>query len=368
MPAQSASTAKKKILFLSPYPYGKAASQRLKFEQYFPYFEANGYELETSSFIDDDFWNVVYKKGSFAQKAFHTLKGYARRFKDLFRLHKYDAVYVHLWVTPLGPPVFEWLVSKLSKKLVYDIDDMIHTRNDGINKLVQSVKGYKKPVALMKYADHVITCTPDLNQFARQYCAQCTDISSTLDTDRMQPAYRYTNDGTVTIGWTGTHTTVPFLHLLTPVFQKLATLRRFKLFVIGNFDFHMEGVPYEYLNWTRENEVSDLQKMDIGVYPLPVDDWVLGKSGLKALQYMTFAIPAVATNVGNAINRIIVQGENGFLVKTEEEWLETLVMLIDDPDLRRRVGLKARETVERDFSLKANRPVYLGILNSVTNQ
>ena len=357
---------KKKILFLSPYPYGTAASQRLKFEQYFPYLEENGFELKTSSFVSPAFWKVLYTKGHYFKKILFTGLGYLHRIKDLFTIHQYDIVYVHLWVTPLGPPVFEWLVSKLSKKLVYDIDDMIYYQQGSpINKLIYLIKGKNKSIALMKYADHVITCTPDLNDFAKEYCENCTDISSTLDTDRMQPAYRYTNEETVTIGWTGTHSTVPYLYLLTPVFQQLAKERTFRLFVIGNFEFHMDGVNYEYVDWSAAKEVQQLQQIDIGVYPLPTDAWVMGKSGLKALQYMAFAVPVVAQDIGTAIRRVVTEGQDGFLVKTQEEWLEKLRYLVDHPEERQRMGLKARKAVLGKFSLEANKKTYLNILKSL---
>ncbi|MDB5228479.1 MAG: glycosyltransferase [Bacteroidota bacterium] len=357
----------KKVLFLSPYPFGKAASQRLKFEQYFNYFEANGFQPETSSFIDEKFWNVIYKKGFLFQKIFGTIRGYIRRFFDLFRLHKYDIVYIHLWATPLGPPFFEWLIRKLSKKIVYDIDDMIYKSQDSaINNLIFMLKGKDKPVALMRYADHVITCTPDLNEFAKQYCEHCTDISSTLDTERLLPVNNYTNDKTVVIGWTGTHSTVPYLYLLTNVLQQLSKERKFILRVIGNFKFQMEGVDHEYMDWNAAQEAEQLQGIDIGLYPLPIDSWVMGKSGLKALTYMTFGLPVVATNVGAAINRIITDNENGFLVKTDEEWIDKLKYLIDNPQERKRLGTNARQTVVTKFSIEANKPVYLGILKSLT--
>ena len=356
----------KKILFLSPYPFGKAASQRLKYEQYFAHLEANGFELETSSFIDLYFWEVVYKPGFLFRKITGTIRGYIRRFFDLFRLHQYDIIYIHLWATPLGPPFFEWMIRKLSKKIVYDIDDMIYkSEGSAMNNLVHLLKGKDKPVALMKYADHVITCTPDLNDFARQYCTHCTDISSTLDTERMFPVNTYTNDKPLVIGWTGTHSTVPYLYLLTNVFQQLAKERIFKLRVIGNFKFHMDGVDYEYFDWNKEDEAKQLQGMDIGVYPLPTDAWVMGKSGLKALTYMTFALPVVATNVGTAINRVITDNENGLLVKTDDEWLEKLKYLIDNPAERARIGKNARQTVLDKFSVEANKPVYLQILKSL---
>ncbi|MEZ5025655.1 MAG: glycosyltransferase family 4 protein [Chitinophagales bacterium] len=356
----------KKVLFLSPYPFGKAASQRLKYEQYFSHFEANGFALETSSFMDDKLWAVVYKPGFIFQKIAGTIRGYVRRFFDLFRLAKYDIIYVHLWVTPLGPPIFEWLIKKLSKKIVYDIDDMIYkSEGSAMNNLIFLLKGKEKPIAMMKYADHVITCTPDLNEFAQQYCKHCTDISSTLDTERMFPVNTYTNEKPVVIGWTGTHSTVPYLYLLTNVFQQLAKQRKFKLRVIGNFSFHLDGVDYEYLDWNKEQEAQQLQAIDIGVYPLPTDAWVMGKSGLKALTYMTFALPVVATNVGTAINRVITNNENGILVKTEEEWLEKLKFLIDHPEERARIGKNARQTVLDKFSIEANKPVYLHILKSL---
>lgn len=355
-----------KVLFLSPYPYGKAASQRLKYEQYFDHFEANGFQLETSSFIDDEFWKVVYKPGFYLQKTVGTIRGYIRRFFDLFRLHRYDIVYIHLWATPLGPPIFEWIIRKLSKKIVYDIDDMIYkSEGSAMNNLIHLIKGKNKPIALMKYADHVITCTPDLNAFALQYCPNCTDISSTLDTQRMYPVNTYTNEKPVVLGWTGTHSTVPYLYLLTNVLQQLAKERKFKLRVIGNFNFKMDGVDYEYLDWNAAQEAEQLQGIDIGLYPLPTDAWVMGKSGLKALTFMTFALPVVATNVGTAINRVITHQENGILVRSEEEWLYWLKYLLDNPQERKRIGLNARQTVVDKFSIEANKPVYLGILKSL---
>lgn len=41
------------------------------------------------------------------------MRGYVRRFLDLFRLHRYDIIYIHLW--HIGPPIFEWIIRKLSK-------------------------------------------------------------------------------------------------------------------------------------------------------------------------------------------------------------------------------------------------------------
>ena len=177
---------KKKILFLSPYPFGKAPSQRLKFEQYYPFFEKAGFELETSSFIDDAFWKVIYQPGNIPGKILGTLRGYLRRFFDILRLRQYDVVYIHLWVTPLGPPFFEWLIKMLAKKIVYDIDDMIYLNNSSA-RFIDKIKGRNKPIALMKSADAVIVCSPFLQKFVHQYNQHVTTILATYNTQTTQP-------------------------------------------------------------------------------------------------------------------------------------------------------------------------------------
>ena len=109
--------------------------------------------------------------------------------------------------------------------------------------------------------------------------------------------------------------------------------------------------------------MQDLQEIDIGLYPLPDEEWVLGKSGLKALQYMALGIPTVATRIG-ANSRIIQDGENGFLVSDQKEWKDRLLSLASDPELRRRLGDEASRTVAERFSVRVNRKTYLGVLDS----
>jgi len=262
-------------------------------------------------------------------------------------------------------PFYEWLVKRLAKTTVYDIDDMIFLA-DGEFKfnLMAVLRGRLKPIYLIKNSDHVITCTPVLNEFARRYNDACTDISSTMNTDRFVPVNPYSNDRELVIGWTGTHTTRKFLDLLRPVLIRLRKERKFRLRVIGNFDYSFPEMDLEYIPWTKEREVEDLQRIDIGLYPLEKSLFDLGKSGLKALTYMAFGIPTVATDYGT-IHRIIEPGKSGYLCDTDDQWYEALKNLIDHPEERRRVGLAGRDVVLSKFSVDANKGTYLGILDSL---
>jgi glycosyltransferase involved in cell wall biosynthesis len=249
--------------------------------------------------------------------------------------------------------------------LIFDIDDLVYMKNENEKWYSRLFKGRNKPIYLMKKADHIITCTPYLTEFAQKFNVNTTDISSTINTSTYQPVNKYANDKKLTLGWSGSHSTVRYLRLLHPVLKELRKEVDFKLMVMGDSSFTLEGIDVEAYPWSEENEIPVLQKMDIGLYPLPLDEeWVYGKSGLKALQYMAMGLPVIATAIG-ANFRVIDDGATGFLVTTPEEWLSKLKMLINNAELRRDFGTKGREKVDEKYSVRANEPVYLGILNKV---
>lgn len=354
-----------KILILCPFPEDVAAGQRLKYEQYLDDWRESGFEVKVSSFMNLKMWGIVYQKGHYVEKIFGTIRGSIIRIFNLFQIPQYDVVYVFMWVTPVGTSFFERIVRLLAKKLVYDIEDNVMMQaSNAINPIVKLLRGPGKTRYLIKNADHVITSSPFLNDYCMENNIKesCTYISSSLDTDRFIPINKYKNDHKVVIGWTGTFTSSGYLDLLREVFVKLAKNYDFKLRIIGNFDYDLPGVDLEVIRWTAENEVGDLQGIDIGVYPLEQNKWVLGKSGLKALQYMAFGLPAVATNVGTT-PQIISHLENGWLVKTDDEWFTALATLIEDHKLREKLGQNARKTVLKKYSKHNIRLEYLSILN-----
>jgi glycosyltransferase involved in cell wall biosynthesis len=358
----------KKILFVTPYPFNKAPSQRLKFEQYYAAIEANGFEISKNAFVSDKFWDIIYKKGFWGKKILFTLQGYWSRLVCLFRLRRYDVVYMHLWVTPFGFPFFEWLYTKLSRKVIYDIDDLVYLPGikSDMNPLITSLKGRNKPLFLMRHADHVITCTPYLDSIVRKYNVQTTDISSTINTSLYHPRQDYSIDKElVVLGWSGSVSTTKHLRVLEPVLRKLKEQGlKFKLKVMGDESFQIEGIDVEAIPWKESYEVDVISGFDIGLYPLPDEQWVYGKSGLKALQYMAAGVPTVATAIGTNF-RIIENGYNGFLVKTDDEWIDCLKKLINDKELRERVGKNGARVVEQRFSINANKNTYLNIIREV---
>ena len=363
---------KNRILIICPYPFDQAAGQRLKYEQYVETWEKDGYTVQISPFMNESLWQVVHKKGYLITKFFGVIRGYLLRIRDIFRIKNYEIVYIFQWTTPFGTKLYDFIIRTLAKKIIFDLEDFVilprkedtSLGSKNPNPLLKFFRSNSKTLFLIKKSDHVITSSPFLNDYCERenFKKNSTFISSSVNTDIFKPSNKYNNLAKVTIGWTGTFSSKPYLDLIKQVFINLSKECDFKLRIISNFEYEIPGVDYEVIRWSKEKEIEDLQGIDIGVYPLEDSQWVLGKSGLKAIQYMAFGIPTVASNVGTS-PQIIEHLKNGWLVDSEEEWYKALFTLINNPNLRRSLGEKAREKILKNYSVHAIKSQYLEILN-----
>lgn len=350
-----------KIHFLVPYPQDQAPSQRLKFEQYYDCFEKAGYEVVHDAFYSLALYRRLAQPGLWS-KAVRILWACMKRLGSLWTAWRSDLVYVCLEAMPLGPPVLEWVIVRLLKRpMVYDIDDLIYLKKPGSRDPLPTLWDRRRKVEfIMRASRHVIVCTPHLEKVARSVNGNVTRISSTIDTAKYTCRTDYAASQ-VTLGWSGSFSTSPYLHLLDNVLSILQRRYGVKILVIGDRTFTIPGVEVEAFPWRLETEVEDLLRIDIGLYPLPHEEWVLGKSGLKALQYMGLGIPTIMTPIGANLG-IALDGQNAFFADTEEDWIRVLSRLIEDPALRERIGKAGRRTVEERYSVERNWPLYLNVV------
>src|SRR5207237_4709544 len=117
-----------------------------------------------------------------------------------------------------------------------------------------------------------------------------------------------------------------------------------KLKVVSDKPLQLDRVHVENDPWRLETEQANLASFDIGIMPLWDSVWTRGKCGYKILQYMAAGTPVVASAVG-ANTDIITSGENGFLAQTQDEWVQSLRSLIENPEQRRNFGMRGRELV-----------------------
>ena len=354
-----------KVLFITPHPE-EGASTRYRVKQFLPYLNANGIECIFHPFFSSDCYKMLYKKGRLFKKGFNLLKGIFQRTLDIVNNKDIDIVFIHLEASPLGIPIFESLFNYYNKPIIYDLDDAIYIKDvSPANRLAYSLKSSSKIPKIITMSNYIIVCNEYLEEYAKRFNQNIKMIPTSVDTDKFTVKdYSVQNDKPI-IGWIGSHTTSPYLTQLREVFQRLAKKYNFVLKIIGsNMQDYFPGVDVIYNDWSLERDIIEFQSLDIGIYPLPDNEWVKGKTGFKTVQYMAVGVPCIVSRVGRNIN-IVKDGINGFLADFDEEWIGKISKLIEDVNLRKRVGLAGRKTVEEKFSVKANAPKYLEVLRKV---
>jgi len=348
-----------------PYPTGRVPGQRYRIEQWAPLLRAARIELTFSPFLSSLGMDVLYRRGRAATKLRETAGGHLRRLAELGRLAGHDVAYVFREAALLGPA---WMERRMAGRLpiVFDFDDAIYLpAHAEANRAVRFLKRPGKAAELCRLARHVTVGNETLAAFARLHASAVTVVPSTIDTEAYVPRERPPNPRPV-VGWTGSATTVPYLRALAGALVRLGQRVDYELRVIGG-EVDIPGVRVSCRPWRPETEVEDLRVLDVGLMPLPDDEWTRGKCGMKALQYMGLAIPPVVSPVG--VNAEIVRdGASGFHARSEEEWVERIALLLRDRDLRARMGGEARRTVEERYSARVQAPRMARVLREAAGR
>lgn len=344
-----------RIAFLVQLPKRVSPGQRFRIEQYEASLEKKGFSIETFSFLDEETYRILYQPGHLWQKSVGVLKGFLRRIAFLFKAGKYDFIFLQREAAPVGPPVFEWILAKLlRKKLVLDFDDAIWIRDkSGTNGFVSLAKCYWKIKYLCRWSYKVSVGNQYLVNFAADFNKNVVLIPTSVDVEKRYNKLKQHQDKPPVIGWTGSHSTVKYLHSILPVLKQLESKMDFEFLVICDQRPGFELAAMRFLPWNEHTEIDDLLQIDIGIMPLVQDAWSEGKCGFKLIQYLALGIPAVTNPVG--VNKIIVEnGKNGYLCETLEEWQQALTSLAADKSARAEMGAYGRKKIEAIFSVQAN--------------
>ncbi len=346
-----------KLLALSPIPE-EGAGCRFRIVQYIPALESAGFDVTLAPLFTRDFFRLVYQPGRYLAKAAGFLSLAARQLASLRHVGNYDLVLLYREVLPIGPALVErWLGGGRRPPLVFDFDDAIFLPSvSDANRLIAALKVPEKVATIVRASDRVVAGNEYLATYARQFNGDVVVVPTSVDTTRFVPRQADGNgaDRPLIVGWIGSPTTSMYLRQLGPVLTRAAARHRFVLRVSGaDRPMAFAGVTIENVPWSLDREVELFNTCDVGIYPLPDDDWAKGKCGFKAIQFMACGVPVVAAPVG--VNRDIIQdGVNGLLASTEDEWVEKLERVLTDAVLRRRLGAAGRETIEARYSVAAN--------------
>jgi len=351
----------KRVLLICAHRRGRSPSQRYRFEQYLDYLDTQGFDFTFANLLSEKEDLVFYAKGHLLQKMLIMLKTLLQRKKELQHIGNYDLVFTQRESHFLGSTFFERGLKKKGIPFIFDFDDSIWLADTSPgNKKWEWLKAPYKLFTTAALANLVIAGNRYLAEKVRDANTQVVIIPTSIDTEIHHPIPASRNSQTVVIGWSGSISTIKHFNRLVPVLkqiqQKYKTGVLFRLLADKAY-VHPE-LQVDSLIWSADTEVQVLNSFDIGIMPLPDDEWSRGKCGLKGLSFMACGVATVMSSVG--VNVEIIEDKiNGRLAVDEEDWLKILCELIENKEERQRLGDAGRLRVEARYSTTVLKPIYL---------
>jgi len=213
---------------------------------------------------------------------------------------------------------------------------------------------------LLPLLDAVTTDNELTAAYVRRFNANCTVVPDSPQIELFDEARGKAlknTDGTVTLGWVGSQSTAYNLFLIWEALERLSVKHpelHLRLVGTGN-DMRLippfEKVRYSCVEkYTQEEMISEVLKMDIGLFPLQDVEASRVRGVLKASVYMSGEAAVVSSPVGQCAD-FIKDGVNGMLAGSGEEWERKLDQLITDKQLRQKLAKGGLETVRGKLTL-----------------
>lgn len=239
----------------------------------------------------------------------------------------------------------------------YD-DDLFHTRPD--NPI------FTRPDSTLDHADYQATLVPSLRRglglvdrvivstsylerrLGEETSTPISCLPNTIDEVLLEVPQRHRLPGEqLRVGWAGSPTHAADWRLHANGVRKAVTRAKASLTLMGADYRALVGVKDSaYVPWTNaiDQYFLQLSTWHIALAPLIDDPFNRSKSPIKVLEAGALAIPIVASEAGPYPD-LVVDGETGFLCRTNADWERALRTLAFDEDARIEMGANARRQV-----------------------
>ena len=233
----------------------------------------------------------------------------------------------------------------LKRPFIFDVDDAIWSGKPF---------GESAAIRIAKRADVIIAGNSYIAEWFSQYVKRIQIVPTAIDIERFVP--KLPQDikpyGHFTIGWTGSNSNLKYLYEIENPLHEFIKTHNAELLIISDQPPAFAHIPpdrIKYIPWSPAFEVKAVQQMDVGLMPLPLNDWTRGKCSFKMLQYMACGIPVIVSPVGMN-NDILSMGSVGLSADNNGDWYDGLDYLYNHPDKAYQLGSTGRMIAEKHFS------------------
>lgn len=348
-------TSKRRVAILAYQPE-RNASTRYRITKIFNYISPQDmlvkiYYPSSNWLADKVYVPMFYGSSPHVRDFYYYVIVFVNRLQSILKSYFYHCVVIQYELFNQGPMWMEMLVASTHPYTIYDYDDSLYA----FSRFAKNLPG------LLKRITKVVVGNKFLLEYTKQFNQNITIIPTCPDPD-IFPARNKINqqpideDKEIKIGWVGNPANLCYLPMLKNALVRLANEYLIRFAIISAGPYELEGldlkdIPIKRIEWSLQREGSDISQFDIGVMPVLDDDVGKGKCGFKALQYMAAGIPCVISPVG--VNTDIVKhGITGYLANSEEEWYTFIKLLIQSPELRKKMGEESWRFTLTDYSLQ----------------
>ena len=268
-------------------------------------------------------------------------------------------------------------IKEQKKEIIFDTDDLVYDPQylrymDYFEKLSPAEKKeYKNGIGSEIINDpYVKVCTTTVKYLAeklREKGKQVFIVPNKISDHELEIANKIIekpkdNDGYIRIGYySGTLShNKDFASISDAMIEILKKYEKVKLVLAGlldsedklnEFKDRIEILP----RVTRDKYYANFYRSDISLAPLEMNNpFCDAKSEIKFMEASIVNVPTVAVR-NLTFSEAITDGEDGFLAENTAEWIEKISKLIEDENLRKSMGEKAREKILKDYTNKNSR-------------
>ncbi len=327
------------VTFLTKYS-SKGASSRYRYFLYLNTFIQNDINLEIDGFLDTSYVDSLYKGNISVIKI---VVAYIKRFFVIMNSAKF--LVIEYEVFPYAPYFIEGFFLR-NKQYVLNFDDNVW------DKYKDNILLKKKFDQLSSGASGVIVANNFLYSKVVKLNKNIIKIPTVVDTELYKNTEKFEKFEKFSLVWVGTSTTYKYILSHANIFIELASLIDYQIIVVASKELSnkfIKGVNMKFYDWSSCNEIELIKKSHIGIMPLDNDNFSQGKSALKLIQYMSSGLPVVASSVGEN-NIVVSDGKNGFLVKNNTDWVDSIQSLHKDIVLYKNFSEKSL-SISGDYSI-----------------
>lgn len=319
-------------------------SSNFRLRQYYPNLKGDGFEINeynSKNFVNTKYPNIVGVRGLLRKLGYS--KYYKKQQIKLFKRLVQEADVI--WINKLlRDQYLIEIVKKSQKKVVLDFDDAEWMSSDNLFNSTLSISTIA--IAGNNYL---------ANYTQRNFGIKTEIIPTTIDLENY-PTVKKSDHEKFVVGWLGSHFTNNYLLDIKDELNSFLKETNSEFHIISSkFEDLKQHFPYQtkFIEWNKKTFIDKVSKFNVGIMPMPNEEWVNGKCSFKMLQYMGAHIPVIVSPYG--MNQEILDEVNcGFGAEKNGEWKEALYKLYNSKNLQKDLGFNGRNLVELKFDLNSN--------------